>query len=312
MNERLHVLIVEDNPADVDLMRDALPETGPIRFHSESVPRLSEALARLAIGGIDLVMTDLGLPDSRGLATFRTLRQAAPDLAIIVLTGNDDQEMAVAAVREGAQDFLIKGQISGNQLMRAVRYAIERKRTEKEIRLLNAELEQLALTDYLTNLYNRRYFMQRGAEEFKRVSRYSQPLALLMLDIDEFKKINDTNGHEAGDLALQRVAAALKSSLREIDILGRIGGEEFAVLLPNTLLPAAILLAERIRQSIANMLFQMPGGVLNGTLTISIGVATFTDEMSGIDDLLRNADAALYSAKNSGRNCVRAHDEGKK
>jgi len=156
MNERLHVLIVEDNPADVDLMRDALPETGPIRFHSESVPRLSEALARLAIGGIDLVMTDLGLPDSRGLATFRTLRQAAPDLAIIVLTGNDDQEMAVAAVREGAQDFLIKGQISGNQLMRAVRYAIERKRTEKEIRLLNAELEQLALTDYLTNLYNRR------------------------------------------------------------------------------------------------------------------------------------------------------------
>jgi diguanylate cyclase (GGDEF)-like protein len=312
MNERLHVLIVEDNPADVDLMRDALPETGPIRFHSESVPRLSEALARLAIGGIDLVMTDLGLPDSRGLATFRTLRQAAPDLAIIVLTGNDDQEMAVAAVREGAQDFLIKGQISGNQLMRAVRYAIERKRTEKEIRLLNAELEQLALTDYLTNLYNRRYFMQRGAEEFKRVSRYSQPLALLMLDIDEFKKINDTNGHEAGDLALQRVAAALKSSLREIDILGRIGGEEFAVLLPNTLLPAAVLLAERIRQSIANMLFQKPDGAWIKTITISIGVATFTDEMSGIDDLLRNADAALYSAKNSGRNCVRVYDEGKK
>jgi len=97
----------------------------------ESVPRLTEALARLATGGIDLVLTDLGLPDSQGLATFRELRQAAPDLAIIVVTVSDDQEMAVAAVREGAQDFLVKGQISGNLLVRAVRYAIERKRTER-------------------------------------------------------------------------------------------------------------------------------------------------------------------------------------
>jgi len=134
MSERLHILIVEDNPADADLMRDALPETGHIRFHSESVPRLSEALARLATGGIDLVLTDLGLPDSQGLATFRELRQAAPDLAIIVVTVSDDEEMAVAAVREGAQDFLIKGQISGNLLVRAVRYAIERKRTEETLK----------------------------------------------------------------------------------------------------------------------------------------------------------------------------------
>ena len=104
MSEILHILIVEDNPADVDLMRDMLPETGPIQFHCESVPRLSEALARLATGGIDLVIADLGLPDSQGFATFRTLRQAAPNLAIIVATGNDDQEMAIAAVREGAQD----------------------------------------------------------------------------------------------------------------------------------------------------------------------------------------------------------------
>ena len=142
MSERLHVLIVEDNPADVDLMRNALPEMGPIRFHGESVPLLSEALARLATGGIDLIMTDLGLPDSQGLATFRKLRQAAPDLAIIVLTGNDDQEMAIAAVREGAQDFLVKGQISGNLLVRAVRYAIERKRAEEDINRKAKELQE--------------------------------------------------------------------------------------------------------------------------------------------------------------------------
>jgi diguanylate cyclase (GGDEF)-like protein len=308
MSETLHVLIVEDNPADVDLIHGALPETGPFQFHSESVPRLSEALARLATGGIDVVLTDLGLPDSQGLATFRRLRRAAPDLAIIVLTVNDDQEMAVAAVGEGAQDFLVKGQISRNLLVRAVRYAIERKRTEEKIRLLNAELEQLAMTDYLTNLYNRRYFIQRGEEEIKRTNRNRQPLALLMLDIDEFKKINDTIGHGAGDWALQQIAAVLKSSLREIDILGRIGGEEFAALLPNTPLSDATLLAERVRQSIASTPFPTQGNALIKTITISVGVAAFTDEMSGIDDLLRNADAALYLAKDSGRNCVRVYE----
>jgi two-component system cell cycle sensor histidine kinase/response regulator CckA len=110
-----------------------------------------------------------------------------------------------------------------------------RKENEEKIKHLNAGLEKLAMTDHLTSLYNRRYFMQRGAEEFKRSRRTNHPLSLLMLDIDHFKRVNDTHGHEAGDMTLQQVAAALKSSLRETDILGRMGGEEFAVLLPNTL-----------------------------------------------------------------------------
>ncbi|OGP68915.1 MAG: hypothetical protein A2031_05850 [Deltaproteobacteria bacterium RBG_19FT_COMBO_43_11] len=190
-----------------------------------------------------------------------------------------------------------------------VRDITARKEAEEKIQLLNAKLEQMALTDYLTNLYNRRYFMQRGVEEFKRANRNSQPLTLLMLDIDEFKKVNDTYGHEAGDLVLQQVAASLKSSLREIDILGRLGGEEFAVLLPNTSLEGAVLLAERVRQTIANMSFKTPGDVLISTVTISIGVAAFTDEMSNTDDLLRNADAAMYCAKDSGRNCVGVYKE---
>jgi diguanylate cyclase (GGDEF)-like protein/PAS domain S-box-containing protein len=180
----------------------------------------------------------------------------------------------------------------------------ERRAAEENIRLLNIELEQLALTDYLTNLSNRRYFMQRGAEEFKRAQRNNQPLALMMLDIDEFKKVNDSYGHEAGDQALQQVAAVMKSSLREIDLLGRLGGEEFAVLLPDTSEQDAVVLAERVRQSIANMSFETPGQVLSNPITISIGVAVISDEMSSIDDLLRKADAALYRAKQSGRNRV--------
>jgi diguanylate cyclase (GGDEF)-like protein/PAS domain S-box-containing protein len=184
-----------------------------------------------------------------------------------------------------------------------------RKEAEENVRVLNIELERLSLTDYLTHLFNRRYFMQHGVEEFKRAQRYHQPLALIMLDIDEFKKVNDTYGHEAGDSALQQVAQVLKSSVREIDILGRLGGDEFVVLLPNTAQPDAALLGERIRQSIANSHFSTPGDGLIRSITVSVGVAAYSDEMSGINDLLRNADAALYQAKNNGRNSVGIYQE---
>ena len=182
-----------------------------------------------------------------------------------------------------------------------------RKAVEEKIRVLNSELEQLAMTDFLTGLFNRRFFIQRSTDEVKRAKRNAEPLALLMLDFDEFKKVNDTFGHETGDLALQQVASVMSTSLREIDILGRMGGEEFAVLLPNTSLEEALLLAERVRQSIENISFEKIKGELK--ITASIGVASFTDEMSDIDDLIRNADNALYQAKANGRNCVVAYNK---
>ncbi len=167
------------------------------------------------------------------------------------------------------------------------------------------QLEEMAMTDFQTKLYNRRYFMQRIDEECKRARRNHQPLTLLMLDIDHFKKVNDTYGHDVGDRALQHVAEIMRSSLREIDILGRMGGDEFTVLMPNTTLEDAVLLAERIRLSIANTPLDISAQAL--TLTVSIGAEIFTAEMSGLDELLRNADVALYRAKHSGRNCVVAY-----
>ena len=181
-----------------------------------------------------------------------------------------------------------------------------RKASDEKIQLLNAELEKLVVTDTLTQINNRRYFMMRCAEEFKRETRNSQPLVLLMMDIDHFKKINDAYGHAVGDLVLQQVAAVLKSNLREIDILGRIGGEEFAMLLPATLLEEAVQLAERLRQSVEEMVFETPGN-LPIKVTFSIGAAVFEDTMTNIGNLLRNADEAMYQAKHSGRNCVKAY-----
>jgi diguanylate cyclase (GGDEF)-like protein/PAS domain S-box-containing protein len=179
-----------------------------------------------------------------------------------------------------------------------------RKEAEEKIRLLNAELEQLAITDHLTNLYNRRHFMQRGVEEFRRAQRSKRPLSLLMLDIDQFKNINDTHGHEAGDFALKQVAETLRSNLREIDIIGRMGGDEFTVLLPDTALNDAFNLAERVRLDIEQTALQILGEVVPIFVTVSIGVAASTGKLTHIDKLLKDADRALYQAKRAGRNRV--------
>ena len=143
MSKKLRLLVVEDNPADADFIHEMLPQAGPAGFEIESVARLSEALTRLESKDIDIVLLDLGLPDSQGLQTFHTLRKVAPDIPVIVLTGNDDQELAVAAVRHGAQDYLVKGRIDGDLLVRAARYALERERLITELREALANIKTL-------------------------------------------------------------------------------------------------------------------------------------------------------------------------
>ena len=144
MSEGLRILIIEDNAADTDLIQEMLPQAGPLNFQIESVTRLSGALTRLERGDADLVLVDLGLPDSQGLPTFQTLRKAAPGIPVIVLSGNDDQELAVAAMRDGAQDYLVKGRISGDLLVRSIRYAVERERLILELREALARIRTLS------------------------------------------------------------------------------------------------------------------------------------------------------------------------
>jgi diguanylate cyclase (GGDEF)-like protein len=178
----------------------------------------------------------------------------------------------------------------------------ERKLAQKLISSMNAELQSQAVTDFLTKLPNRRYFKDRGDEEFKRSRRHPQPLTLLLLDIDHFKNINDRFGHEAGDLVLQQIAANLKANIREIDIPARIGGEEFVALLVNTSLNDAISLAERIRLAISKSVFHVQSQEIS--CTASFGVALLGDDMVDLNDLIRTADDAMYRAKQAGRNRV--------
>ncbi|MDO8958989.1 MAG: bacteriohemerythrin [Rhodocyclaceae bacterium] len=172
-------------------------------------------------------------------------------------------------------------------------------------------LRAQAQVDYLTGLANRRHFIEHGEEEIARTTRYRRPLSLLMLDIDHFKAINDTHGHQAGDAALQMLAAHCRDALREIDIIGRIGGEEFAIILPETAGAGASLVAERLRASIARQIMPTEKGAAVN-MTVSIGLAIHAgDDAARLDDLLKQADLALYQAKRDGRNrvCVFADKE---
>jgi diguanylate cyclase (GGDEF)-like protein/PAS domain S-box-containing protein len=194
----------------------------------------------------------------------------------------------------------VSGKITG--LLGVTRDITARKKTEQA-------LEQLAQTDFLTNLANRRHFMVLAEQELARTLRYGGALSVLMMDIDHFKKINDTYGHKTGDLVLRRFAELSRQTLRGIDVIGRVGGEEFAVVLPQTDTEHALEVADRLRQSIDDAEVVLDQG-LPLRFTVSIGVATLAGASSNIDTLLSQADQGLYQAKNTGRNKVCAYEKG--
>jgi diguanylate cyclase (GGDEF)-like protein len=177
-----------------------------------------------------------------------------------------------------------------------VSIAIENARLFKEI-------QALATTDGLTGLYNRRHFYQLGDREYIRSHRYNRPLSLLMLDIDHFKNINDTYGHLVGDEVLKNVAQTCLVRVRGGDVVGRYGGEEFTILLSETNEASAVILAERLRETVSETSFETEKGIVK--VTISIGVASIDIDCTNLEDLFRHSDQALYAAKNAGRNCVR-------
>ena len=172
-----------------------------------------------------------------------------------------------------------------------------------ERKQLEDEFKRQARIDFLTGVSNRRYFMEQAEQEILRTSRYDAPLSFFMLDIDLFKQVNDTYGHKSGDIVLKRMAAVCRETLREIDIIGRVGGEEFAILLPETDKAEAAEVAERLRAVLANQKVPLEAGIPI-QFTVSIGVASRVSKQDNIDMLLNLADEALYQAKKYGRNRV--------
>ncbi|QQP88898.1 diguanylate cyclase [Skermanella sp. TT6] len=417
----IQVLLVEDNPGDARLVRELLGEEEG-RFVVDHAGSLGAACERLSAGTSDVVLLDLSLPDSQGFGTISSIRARASHLPLIVLTGFDDADFAVEAVKAGAQDFLVKGQFEGGTIRRAIRYAITRRSLEERVRLseerlkgiielahdgivvideghrislfnpaaerlfgyradevlgrsldlllpersrqvhrrhverfagtgrgssamterpavtglrrdgtefaaevsishfaspggrlftavvrdttdrrrAEEELLRLATTDALTGAANRRHFLERAELELARLRRYGGPVSLVMLDVDHFKRVNDLHGHAAGDAALILLVKSCRCMLRDTDLVGRLGGEEFALLLVDATDQDALRIAERVRRNLADLEVAADDGTGFG-ITVSMGVAGCRSGDTSIEQPLGRADRALYHAKATGR-----------
>ncbi len=295
-DDSLSILLIEDNPGDAELVVTYLRRTSLIVAGVDRVERLGDGLERLRATSYDVVIADLTLPDARGLDAVTRLQGAAPDSAIIVLSGLEDDELSVQAVQLGAQDYLTKERVDEHTLERSLRYATERKRAERR-------LAHLAHHDELTGLTNRSTFRERVDHALARCRRQQVGLGVMFLDLDRFKMINDTMGHDAGDILLAEVATRLKVAVRESDTVARLGGDEFAILLEDLEGPhVPSEIAERVIRA-----FEEPIdlGAAEVAVTTSIGIAQYPNTAETVEGLLKAADAAMYRAKAAGRNSYR-------
>ena len=292
--DRVRVLMVEDNPGDVRLMTEEIRQCGDAsRFELTDVPRLEEALACLGKQSFDAILLNISLPDAQGLEAIVSIVEAAPGLPVLVLSGLADQSLALQALKEGAQDYLVKGRDDGGLVTRAILYAIERKRSERYI-------NHLAHYDGLTNIPNRRLMYDRLRQAIARSRRDRKMVAILFLDLDHFKNINDTLGHAAGDLLLSGVASRLSGITRSADTVARLGGDEFALIIPEIVKTEHVAtLAGKILETLRPP-FMVEGHELN--VSASMGISLYPADGSDAETLLKNADVAMYGAKQRGRN----------
>lgn len=420
----MDVLLVEDNPGDARLIEILLAEEAGGMFRITHVGRLADAVEKVSAGAFDVVLLDLSLPDSFGLETVTGLRRHAPNLPIVILSGLDNEEMALRALQSGAQDYLVKGQADGNLIKRAVLYAIERQRIRHQVLLADAafeatdtgivvlngdrlvtrvnpallrltglsrdevidrpplmlgegtpayldklwadfkpevglegevwnrrrsgelypvwlrinavrddlgsisgyvmvlsdithrkqaeaELVRQATRDPLTGLANRSLFIQMLEETVDRAFREKANCGLLFVDLDGFKEVNDTLGHDAGDEVLKDVARRLRGTLRASDEVARLAGDEFVVILGEV---QKIKDAETVASKVVEVLHQpytVTGGNIVSSVSASVGVAVLPRDAGSADSLVKAADAAMYRAKKQGKDCWRSfHNDG--
>jgi len=283
----LVILLIEDNPGDALLLRETLSESG-FAFELVHVERLQDGLDRAQERTFDLVMLDLSLPDSTGIETLSRAGRAFVKTPLIVLTSLDDDQMGLKALRFGAQDYLVKSQVTAPLLLRSLRYAKERHR-EREI-LIHA-----SLIDDLTGLYNRRGFTNAAGEELASGFARGRAFLVIFADLDGLKGINDVHGHAAGDWAITQAAEVLKLCFGPDDVVARIGGDEFVALCPH----AEEELPHRMREAIGATLDLLNAGSRRPyRVSLTLGFhRPPLDQAPDLGALLGQADEALYEAK---------------
>jgi len=286
------VLLIEDNAGDARLIEEMLREDPATPFRLSRADRLSRGLELLSLKETELVLLDLSLPDSHGLETFSKVYAHSPKVPIIVLSGNDDQTLALFAVKSGAQDYLVKGKIDRELLLRAMQYSIERKRYQEE-------LERQANYDALTGLPNRHLLHDRLKQAVSS-QRHVRSVAVVFIDLDHFKVINDSLGHNYGDDVLRHVAERLQAAVRDGDTVARLGGDEFVLILNDQTREDVIF--RTMRRIIGKVSDPMMIDDRELNITCSAGISLYPQDGPDVQTLLKNADAAMYRAKSHGRN----------
>ena len=288
----IKALLIDSDEGYFDQLHEGVSEAHAKDLELDWVGELSQALARLSQGGFDAILLSLDLADSQGMVTFDRTYAFAPDVPIVVLADEPDEDAAVSTVQAGAQDYLVKTEVGVATLVRSLRHAIERHR-------LFSALRSLSLIDGLTGLYNRRGFSDLGEQYLKLARRTGRGVTMVFLDLDRFKTINDSLGHHVGDRALLKMADILRAAFRRSDIIARLGGDEFGVLALEAADESSELLVERLRERVVDF---NESGPKPFQLSVSIGMAHHDDDPRvRLEDMVAEADSAMYREKHGKR-----------
>lgn len=299
--QHARILLVEDRPSSAERLVSALSP-----FHTVTLmPDPQQALIHAAEGKFDLVIASLDLNGFDGLRLCSQIRslERTRNLSVLMIAEVQDRSRILRGLEIGVHDYLVRP-VDRNEMVARVRTLVRRKRFAERLRdSVHASME-MAVVDPLTGLHNRRYLDSHLAALFDESTIRARPLSVLVLDIDRFKNINDTHGHDAGDEVLKDFAQRVKSCTRGIDVVARFGGEEVVVVVPDTLLDGAAAIGERIRAKVESEGFPIHRGTREVSVTVSIGVAARQAGDPSAQEMMKRADMALYRAKQAGRNRV--------
>jgi two-component system cell cycle response regulator len=299
---RGRVLLVEDRASSAERLMATLSEAHTVDL--ETAP--DDALFRAATGGYEILVLTSTLKDYDALRICSQIRslERTRDLPILLMAEGDDRARIVRGLDLGVNDYLLRP-VDRNELMARVRSQLRRKRYADRLRDIMQASLQMAVTDPLTGLHNRRYLESHLGGLVDAAADGDKPLSLMILDIDHFKAVNDTYGHDAGDEVLKAFAERVKTVIRGVDVLCRLGGEEFIIVMPDTSLEVAGRVAERVRQTVGGAMFAIDKGERHIAVTVSIGLAERRNGREA-DSMMKRADRALYRSKALGRNRVSA------
>jgi diguanylate cyclase (GGDEF)-like protein len=295
------LLCIDDDPLLHRVVERLVNEFVQTRYGFDSAVSYDEGLAKLTSSAYAVCLLDFRLDRGTGIDLLRELRRHSIDTPVVIMTVADAEDVDIAAAEAGAADFILKSELSPRLLERTVRYAVTLGATLRRLRAM-------ALTDELTGLLNRRQLHNLLQNEWLRAVRFKRPFALGLADIDYFKHVNDAHGHLVGDEVLRHVGQVLERTLRRLDRVARFGGDEFAILMPETGRGEASIAMERVRTALAQSPYPPPGGGGPLAVTLSIGVSIPLEDAESIEQLIAVADRRLYAAKRAGRDRVCLRD----